>query len=270
MPTLDSISIAFIGAGNMAEAIARALVARSPDAASRLCACDPSAARRELFASQLGIRTAEHASGLDAGVDLVILAVKPQSMGDALNACAARFTRAGYLSIAAGIKTASIEAVVGKRPVVRAMPNTPLMLGCGATAIAPGAHATADDLLQARTIFESSGVVVDVREDQMNAVTAVSGSGPAYFFFLVEQMVRAGVEMGLSHEVSHALATQTALGAGRMLRESTDSPAELRRKVTSPGGTTQAAIETMQSRQMDQTVVDALKRAERRGRELGG
>lgn len=270
MPTLDSITVAFIGAGNMAEAIARALVARSPDAASRLCACDPSPARRELFASQLGVRTAEHASQLDADVDLVILAVKPQSMGEALQACASRFTRAGYLSIAAGIKTASIEAVVGARPVVRAMPNTPLMLGSGATAIAPGSHARESDLALARTIFESSGVVVDVREDQMNAVTALSGSGPAYFFLLVEQMVRAGIEMGLTPNVAHALATQTALGAGRMLRETRDAPAELRRKVTSPGGTTQAAIETMQARQMDQTIVDALKRAEQRGRELGG
>jgi pyrroline-5-carboxylate reductase len=270
MPTLDSISIAFIGAGNMAEAIARALVARSPDAASRLCACDPSPARRELFASQLGIRSFEQASQLDPGVELVILAVKPQSMTEALQACAATFDRCGYLSIAAGIKTASIEAIVGARPVVRAMPNTPLMLGCGATAIAPGAHARTDDLMVARAIFESSGVVVDVREDQMNAVTALSGSGPAYFFLLVEQMVRAGVEMGLAPDVAHALATQTALGAGRMLRESRDSPAELRRKVTSPGGTTQAAVETMQARQMDQAIVDALKRAELRGRELGG
>jgi pyrroline-5-carboxylate reductase len=268
--TLDTITLAFVGAGNMAEAIARALVARAPDAAGRLSACDPSPARRALFLSQLGIRTTENATELDADVDWVILAVKPQSMAEALQACALRFRRASYLSIAAGVKTASIEAVVGPRPVVRAMPNTPLMLGCGATALAAGAHAGPDDLVLARAIFESSGVVVDVREDQMNAVTALSGSGPAYFFLLVEQMVRAGVEMGLAPDVAHSLASQTALGAGRMLRESKDAPAELRRKVTSPGGTTQAAVEHMLAHQFGSTVVEALKRAEHRGRELGG
>jgi pyrroline-5-carboxylate reductase len=111
--------------------------------------------------------------------------------------------------------------------------------------------------------------VIEVREDQMDAVTALSGSGPAYFFFLVEHMVRAGVEMGLSAEQAHKLATKTALGAAKMLTTSSDSPQELRRKVTSPGGTTHAAITHMESQQMPQTIVDALKAAQRRGRDLG-
>jgi pyrroline-5-carboxylate reductase len=257
--------VAFIGAGNMAEAIARALL-RAGVPASTMTACDVAAPRRELFAS-IGIRAVERVDQLDASAGVVLLATKPQQMADALRD-AARFSHATFISIAAGIKTEFIERHVGTRPVVRVMPNTPLMVGSGATAIAPGKHADEAALAKADFIFRSSGVVVRVREDQLDAVTALSGSGPAYFFFLVEQMVRAGVEMGLDPQVAHDLATQTALGAGQMLRTDV-APAELRRRVTSPGGTTQAAIEHMQSQGFEEIVVDALKAAERRGKDLG-
>jgi pyrroline-5-carboxylate reductase len=177
---------------------------------------------------------------------------------------------ATIVSIAAGITCASIEKHLAPRPVVRTMPNTPLMVGLGAVAIASGTNARAEHLAQARRLFESVGVVVEVREDQLDAVTALSGSGPAYVFYLVEQMIRAGVEMGLSPEIAHRLATQTALGAGNMLATAgADSPAELRRKVTSPGGTTHAAIEHMAAQRLDVIIVEALKAAERRGQELG-
>jgi pyrroline-5-carboxylate reductase len=136
-------------------------------------------------------------------------------------------------------------------------------------AIARGGGATESDLASARQLFEAAATVIEVWEDQIDAVTALSGSGPAYFFFLVEHMIRAGVEMGLSVEQSHQLATKTALGAAKMLTTSSDSPQELRRKVTSPGGTTQAAITHMESKQMPETIVEALKAAQRRGRELG-
>lgn len=257
--------IAFIGAGNMAEAIARAL-ARIGVPAGMMGACDVAAPRRELFAA-MGVGAVESVDQLDPGADVVLLATKPQQMADALKE-ARRFTRATFISIAAGIKTEFIERHVGERPVVRVMPNTPLMVGAGATAIAPGRFADESALAKADFIFRSSGIVVRVREDQLDAVTALSGSGPAYFFFLVEQMVRAGVEMGLDPQVAHELATQTAFGAGQMLRTDV-APAELRRRVTSPGGTTQAAIEHMQSREFEAIVVDALKAAERRGKELG-
>ncbi|MFT3787018.1 MAG: pyrroline-5-carboxylate reductase [Tepidisphaeraceae bacterium] len=262
---LDRVSIAFIGAGNMAEAIARSLL-RAGVSASSLSACDVAAPRRELFAS-LGIKAVESIDALDATADVVLLAVKPQQMPTAL-ASAERFINATFISIAAGIKTTTIEQHVGDRPVVRVMPNTPLMVGLGASAIAPGTHATGQSLDLAEAIFAGSGIVVRVREDQLDAVTALSGSGPAYVFFLVEQMVAAGVKMGLDPRVAHDLATQTALGAGQMLRSDV-APAELRRRVTSPGGTTQAAIEHLQSKGFEQTVIDALLVAERRGKELG-
>jgi pyrroline-5-carboxylate reductase len=148
------------------------------------------------------------------------------------------------------------------------MPNTPMLVGEGMTALAPGAHATADDLQKARRIFESAGAVIELAEDLIDAVTALSGSGPAYFFYLAEQMIAAGVAMGLSPEHARTLVTRTALGAAKMLNESPDPPQELRRKVTSPGGTTQAAITHMESQGLAQIVQDALRAAERRGKEL--
>jgi pyrroline-5-carboxylate reductase len=135
--------------------------------------------------------------------------------------------------------------------------------------IARGENASDNDLARAKKLFEAAATVIEVREDQIDAVTALSGSGPAYFFFLVEHMIRAGVEMGLSPQQSHQLATTTALGAAKMLTTSSDSPQELRRKVTSPGGTTHAAITHMESQKMPETIVEALKAAHRRGRELG-
>jgi pyrroline-5-carboxylate reductase len=149
------------------------------------------------------------------------------------------------------------------------MPNTPMLVGEGMVAMAPGTHATQGDLERARQIFAPAASVIDVNEDKLDAVTALSGSGPAYFFFLVEHMVRAGVEMGLTPEEALTLATKTAVGSAKMLAGSTDSPQELRRKVTSPKGTTHEAITHMESAGMGQTIVEELIAAKRRSRELG-
>jgi pyrroline-5-carboxylate reductase len=135
-------------------------------------------------------------------------------------------------------------------------------------AISKGRHATADDIVLARRIFEAAASVVEVPEDKIDAVTAISGSGPAYFYFLVEQMIQAGIEMGLTSEQARLLATKTALGAGKMLTASSDSPAELRRKVTSPGGTTQAAITHLESNGTAKILIDAMKAAQQRSKEL--
>lgn len=261
--------LGIIGAGNMAEAIARGVLSSGTFRKEHIFATDPVEARRTLFEGELGIRTINDPTLVACESQIILLAVKPQSMLavlDAIAPCAA--ADATIVSIAAGITAATIESRLGTRPVVRTMPNTPLMVGLGAVAIAPGVHANATHLAQARKLFESVGVVVEVREDQLDAVTALSGSGPAYIFYLVEQMVKAGVEMGLSPDVSARLATQTAYGAGKMLMGS-DQPIELRRKVTSPGGTTQAAIEMMQRAKLDTIVVEALKAAQRRSVELG-
>jgi pyrroline-5-carboxylate reductase len=149
------------------------------------------------------------------------------------------------------------------------MPNTPMLVGEGMVAIARGTHATEADLATARRIFEASADVMDVREDQIDAVTAMSGSGPAYFFYFVEEMIKAGVELGLSAEQAHRLASKTALGAARMLLSGTDSPEELRRKVTTPNGTTHAAIVRMEERGLGSIIQEAVKAAERRSKELG-
>jgi pyrroline-5-carboxylate reductase len=143
-----------------------------------------------------------------------------------------------------------------------------MLVGEGMVAIAAGKHARGSDLHAARQLFESAATVIEVPEDKLDAVTAISGSGPAYFFYLVEQMIAAGVAMGLSEEQSRTLACTTALGAGKMLATSADSPAELRRKVTSPGGTTHAAIAHMDQSNLPKIIIDALAAAERRSREL--
>jgi pyrroline-5-carboxylate reductase len=149
------------------------------------------------------------------------------------------------------------------------MPNTPLLVGAGVTALTRGRDVTDGDFKCASQLFESGGPVIEVAEDKLDAVTAVSGSGPAYFFYLVEQMIRAGVEYGLTDSEATLLATRTAIGAGLMLESSADSASELRRKVTSSGGTTAAAIDSMSKAGFDRIISDAIRAATNRGRELG-
>ena len=203
---------------------------------------------------------------------ILLLSVKPQQMAPALSGIGAALDPAALVvSIAAGIRSASIEKHLGAGRawrVVRVMPNTPMLVGDGMSAIARGAHATPDDLATARRIFNSAGAVVEIDENKMDAVTALSGSGPAYVFYLVEYMIAAGAEMGFSQEQARQLAIRTVAGAAKMLDGSMESPQELRRKVTSPGGTTQAAITHLESRGFGPTLVEAIKAAERRGKEL--
>jgi pyrroline-5-carboxylate reductase len=266
--------LAIIGAGNMAEAIARGILRAKVCAASQIVATDPSAQRRALFAQDLHIPTTESNADASRDARIITLAVKPQKMAEALAAIRDVIDpeRTLLISIAAGIRIEFIRSQLGStRPwrIVRAMPNTPMLVGAGVTALARGEHATDDDLQQARQIFEAGGPVIEVAEDKLDAVTAISGSGPAYFFYLVEQMIRAGVENGLSETEAMLLAARTAVGAGRMLESTSESPAELRRKVTSPGGTTAAAIDTMSSGGFERIIGDAIRAATERGRELG-
>lgn len=265
--------LAVIGAGNMAEAIVRGVLVSGLMAPHQIVASDISAQRRELFEKQLAVRAVEDNLDAITGATTVILAVKPQQMAGVLEGLKPHLDPAALIiSIAAGVSSAFIEAQLGaERPwrVVRTMPNTPMLVGDGMVVIAPGRQATSQDIETARAIFQSGATVLELPEDKMDIVTAVSGSGPAYFFFLVEQMIEAGVEAGLTREQAHTLATRTAAGAAKMLVSSSDSPAELRRKVTSPGGTTQAAIEAMQAGKVDATIRSAVLRAAERSRELG-
>lgn len=265
--------LGIIGAGNMAEAIVRGVLRAGLYRPEQVIASDVSTARREVFAS-IGATAVERNEDVARQSRVIVLSVKPQQMEAVLGTLKPVLDPSTLvISIAAGKTAAFIERHLNlNRPwrVIRTMPNTPMLVGLGVVGIAKGTHATDADMAVARRIFESAATVVEVPEDRIDAVTAVSGSGPAYFYFLVEQMVRAGVEMGLTAEQATAMAVQTAVGAAKMLAESTDSPAELRRKVTSPGGTTQAAIETMQARGVPEAVVAALHRAQERGRELAG
>lgn len=267
-----SYELAIIGAGNMAEAIARGLIRGNVFTNGQIIAADVSVQRRELFAKELRTAVVESPAEAAGAAPIVLLSVKPQNMKDVLAALRPAIADdALVISIAAGISTKFVEQNLSPRAcrVIRTMPNTPMLVGQGMVAMALGSRATPADMRQAGKIFAPAATVIEVTEDKLDAVTALSGSGPAYFFYLVENMIRAGVEMGLGPEESHTLATRTALGAAKMLVESSDSPQELRQKVTSPRGTTYEAITHMQQNHFDRIVVDALLAAQRRSRELG-
>lgn len=268
-----SYELGIIGAGNMAEAIVRGVLRAGVLQATQIIAADVTDTRRALFTRELNVKAVEDSADVARQAKVILLSVKPQQMAAVLAALGPVMKPDTLvISIAAGISSAFIEKHLGDRTpwrVIRTMPNTPMLVGEGMVGLSTGRHATVADVATATRLFESAASVVQVPEDQIDAVTAVSGSGPAYFFFLVEHMIAAGVQLGLSPETAHQLATKTALGAAKMLTTSSDPPAELRRKVTSPGGTTHAAITHLQDQQVDQAIVNALKAAARRGKELG-
>jgi pyrroline-5-carboxylate reductase len=262
--------IAFIGAGNMAQALVGGLLARGIDAAT-LAAADPDDGQRHRMGA-LGVAT--HADNAHAvtGADVVVLAVKPQAMQAAVRELAPAL-RGGQLlvSIAAGIPIAAIEAWSARNvPIVRCMPNTPALYGLGITALVPNAHVSAPQLASAQAILEAAGETVLLDDESLlDAVTAVSGSGPAYVFYLLEAMIDAGRELGLPAHVAHRLATRTALGASTMATRSNTAPAELRRNVTSPGGTTERAIGALDAGGVRELLKQAIREAAIRSRELG-
>ena len=263
--------LGILGAGNMAEAIVRGVIAGGKISADQIIAADVSPQRRELFENQLHVKAIEDNREVAGQSSILLLSVKPQMCKLVLEGIASVVQKdATIISIMAGISSKYIDSALGgNRRVVRTMPNTPVLVGEGMVAISAGQHATQSDLNKARQIFESAASVIDVDEHQIDAVTAVSGSGPAYFFFLVEQMIQSGIHLGLSPEQAHQLAAKTAMGAAKMLVTSTDSPQELRRKVTSPGGTTHAAITTMENLQLPAIVQKAMQACAERSKELG-
>jgi pyrroline-5-carboxylate reductase len=263
--------IAFIGAGNMASALIHGLVAAGTCKAARIIATDVRAEALIDLGAQHGIRTASDNAAAARDADVIVLSTKPQVLPAVLRELAPSVGASQLLiSIAAGVPLAAIEheLAAGVR-VVRAMPNTPALVQAGATAIASGAHATADDMQIAEAIFRSVGVVERVPEALMDAVTALSGSGPAYVFLLVEALTAAGVQVGLPRATAAALAAQTVYGAGKLLHESGEPPEALRAKVSSPGGTTVAGIERLEQLDLRGVIADAVQRATERGRELG-
>lgn len=267
---LKDKTIGFIGGGNMAEALIRGLLAGGVPAADLLVA-EPFEERRAFLADRYGIGVSADNGSVAAAGDIIVLAVKPQTAPAVLTEIGAAVTPAKLLvSIMAGIRTDAIEAAcpAGTR-TVRVMPNTPALILAAASAIAPGKAATGDDLSVVRRIFELVGKAWLVDEKLLDAVTGLSGSGPAYVLTFIEALSDAGVKNGLPRDVAVGLAAQTVLGTAQLLLETREHPALLRDKVTSPGGTTIAGLHALEKEGFRGTVINAVDAATARSRELG-
>ena len=270
-PLPASDSLAFIGGGNMARSLIGGLARRGADTRT-IRVAEPVAALREALVADFGVQAFERGEDAVAGAGLWLLAVKPQMMRAACEplAAAAQAQRPLVVSIAAGIPVARLQQWLGGGlPVVRCMPNTPALLGAGVTGLYAGEGVDASQRSRADELLSSAGATVWIdAEPLIDAVTAVSGSGPAYVFLLAEALEAAAVAEGLPAADARILVVQTLLGAGRMLAEAGEAPAELRRRVTSPGGTTQAAIEAFQAGGLEALVARAVHAARERGAAL--
>jgi len=269
---LRDLRVGFFGAGAMASALAGGLVAAGVGR-DRICAGDPDAGCRKAFAQAVGSATHANNDSVVADSDIIVLATKPSIVASALGALDPSEDLGGklWISIAAGVSIAAIEAKLpaGAR-VVRAMPNTPALVRSGATAFAANAEATQDDRDAARALFEAVGYTWEANsESQLDAVTGLSGSGPAYVFLFLEALGDAGVRAGLPREAAYALAFHTVRGSAQLAIESGRHPAALKDQVTSPGGTTIAGLERLEAGGVRAALHEAVAAATRRSRELG-
>ena len=258
----------FIGAGNMAEALAAGMLAKGMTSPQAIRMTDVSPERLAHAAEKYGVETMADNALAVADAGMIVLAVKPQVFpevrAEVVDALPAEAT---VVSIMAGVPTASIAGDLPLR-VVRAMPNTPALAGAGAAGVAPGEYATEIDVKRTLEMMRAVGRAVVVREEQMDAVTALSGSGPAYVFLLLEGMLEAAERMGLDGGTARELALATVGGAARLMEESGEEAEALRRRVTSKGGTTEAALNRMEARGVKEAIVEALLAAQARSREL--
>jgi len=262
MSVLDNKKISFVGGGNMAQALISGLVSCGVKP-SLITVADPNSEAREQLAAK-GLNTVDPTADAKAAVinaDIVVLAVKPQVMKAVVSSFADVLDKQLVISVAAGLSTALLSDMLGSYGnIVRAMPNTPAMIQMGATGLYGTDDISAEQKQLATAVMEASGLVMWVdNEEHMHAVTAVSGSAPAYMFYFIEAMVDGAVALGLDKEQASALALQTMLGAAKMALGSEDAPSELRRKVTSPNGTTQAAIESMQANDISRQIIEAMQ-----------
>lgn len=263
-------TIGFVGTGNMGEALIRGLLKAGVAEPAQVVGSDPRADRAAELRETYGIRTTGDNVEVAREADILILSIKPQVMDRVLEEIGSEIhAHALVISIAAGIPLSAIETRLPQARVIRTMPNTPALVGAGATAIAVGGHATADDLTAARRIFDSVGMTVTLDEAQMDAVTGLSGSGPAYVFLVIEALSDAGVKVGLSRHHAQALAAQTLLGSAKLLIETDEHPGRLKDMVTSPGGTAIAGLHTLEAGGLRTTLMDAVEAATKRSRELG-
>ncbi len=264
-------AVGFLGAGNMAEALIRGLLETGVCTPDKLAVSDVNEIRLAHMAKTFGLAIFTGNVELVRACPVLVLAVKPPNVAEVLKDIrpALQDQQHVLISMAAGISTRFIEKKLRKQiKVVRVMPNTPARLLSGATGFCLGQFAGETESLLTHLIFDAVGITVRVEESLMNAVTALSGSGPAYVFKLCEMMTAGGVDMGLPIEAAEKLALQTVWGAARMLRESGETPASLRTAVTSPGGTTQAALDMLAKADFDQVFSRALRAARDRGQKL--
>lgn len=264
-------TIAFLGAGNMGEALVKGLLRANVATPREVICTDRRSERLTEIAAQYGVRTTPDNLAAAREADLLVLSVKPQVMNKLLDEIAPAIDqRKLVISIAAGVPIEAIERKVGHGiRIIRVMPNTPALVGAGATAIARGDHATDDDLAQARALFDAVGRTVVVDEPLIDACTGLSGSGPAYIFLVIEALSDAGVKVGLARYTAQDLAAQTVLGSAKLLIETGEHPGKLKDQVTSPGGTAIAGLHTLEAGGLRTTLMNAVEAATKRAHELG-
>jgi pyrroline-5-carboxylate reductase len=281
MKKLDK-KIGLVGAGNMGEAIINGLIKSGLCRSSQIWATDVRGARLRQLKETYEINTSQDNIEVFDQVDIVILAVKPQHMDEVLQGLASTFPRTIkglklIISIAAGFPIKMIEGHLyspldenskGLLPIVRVMPNTPALVLAGMAGMSGNRYVKETDLSEARTILEAIGKVIEFEEEDLNAVTALSGSGPAYIFYIVESLVEAGAGLGLRPSRALTLTLETIKGSIRLLEETGEAPASLREKVTSRGGTTEAAFRVLESHRVKECLVEAVRAAAQRSREL--
>jgi len=267
---MNTPRLAFIGGGNMAGAIFGGLLWGGWPAASITVVEPFDEQRRRIAAARPGVKLLAQADASLRDADIVVWAVKPQSFVEAAAPCAAHVSHALQLSVMAGVRSDAIARVTGSPRVVRAMPNTPALIGKGISGLFARDAASADDRAAVERVLAPTGSLLwFAAEADLDAVTALSGSGPAYVFYLLEAMVEAGVQMGLPAEAARRLAQETIAGAAQLAMQSADSPATLRERVTSKGGTTHAAITSLDESGVKEAFVRALHAARTRAEELG-
>ncbi len=270
MPLTKVGKIGFIGGGNMAEAFIKGLL-NGGFPADDIHFFEPNESRRQMVEQRYGITCEANNLELVTTSDIVVMATKPQILDKVMSEIVTVFNGDKLLvSILAGITTTTLETGLGGQPrVVRAMPNTPALAGMGAAALCPGRHVTQEDRRVAQHLFETVGTALWVEEGQMDAVTGLSGSGPAFVYMFIEALTSAGVQEGLRLDISHSLAVQTVVGAAHLVKETGEHPALLREKVCSPAGTTISAIRVLEERGLRAMMMEAVGAATRRSRELG-
>jgi len=259
--------LGFIGAGKLGASVIRGLIGAKFCSPGEIMASEPNAEVRVALEDETGISTTTDNMEMAVSAETILVAVKPGVVLPAIREIASALKNKFVISLAAGTRLATMEKTAGAR-FMRVMTNTPSAIGRAATGLAAGARTTADDISRARNIFSAIGIVVEVREEDIDVVTALAGSGPAFVYSVIEALAKGATNSGLADEVALALSTQTVLGAAELAKSSKLSPEELRAMVVTPGGTTAAGLAKMQEYRVNEALAAAVEAAAQRGREM--